>query len=83
MGHFNIHKWSFLGTSNGDFGVKAIPQACQQNLFGILTVLKSTHGVKAFGSFHMNKRPGLPVYIDRRNRLSAQHERWSQRSTAD
>ena len=36
-GPFNINKWSFLGTSKGDFGVKAPPQACQQNIFGILT----------------------------------------------
>ena len=37
LGPFNINKWSFLGTSKGDFGVKAPPQACQQIIFGILT----------------------------------------------
>ena len=75
LGPFNINKWILVGTSKGDYRVKAPPQACQQNVFVILTVLKSTHGVNSCGPFHMNKRPGLPVYIDRRNRLSAQHER--------
>ena len=35
-GPININKWSFLVTLNGDFGVKAPPQTCQQSIFGIL-----------------------------------------------
>ena len=36
LGLLNVNKWSFLGTSNGDFGAKAPPQTCQQSVFGIL-----------------------------------------------
>ena len=65
---FNINKWFFwvLQSSKGDFGVNAPPQACQQNFSGYWRLLKSTHEVKHFAPFHMNKRPGLPVYVVRK-----------------
>ena len=45
----------FVRTSKGDFGVKAPPQVCQQNIFGILVAPQ-------INPLHTNNRPGLPVY---------------------
>ena len=51
LGPFNINKWSFWGTSKGDFGVKAPPQACQQNIFGILTATQINPRGQTFWPF--------------------------------
>ena len=34
LGPFNINKWSFFGTSNGDFGVKAPPKPASKTFSG-------------------------------------------------
>ena len=44
-------KWSFFGTSKGDFGVKAPPQASQQNIFGLLTATQINPRGQTFWPF--------------------------------
>ena len=66
LGPFNIIKFCypcFLLTSNGDFGVKAPPQTCQQSIFGIMMAPLINPWGQTFGPLNTNNRPGLPVYI--------------------